>query len=66
MITLFPAIDLQGGKAVRLVQGDFAASTTFHEDPVAQAQAFAEDGASALHVVDLDGEIGRASCRERV
>jgi phosphoribosylformimino-5-aminoimidazole carboxamide ribotide isomerase len=57
MITLFPAIDLQGGKAVRLVQGDFAASTTFHEDPVAQAQAFADDGAGALHVVDLDGAL---------
>lgn len=55
MIQLFPAIDLQGGKAVRLVQGDFDASTTFHEDPVAQALAFAEGGATALHVVDLDG-----------
>lgn len=55
MITLFPAIDLQGGKAVRLVQGDFDASTTFHQDPVAQAELFADDGATALHVVDLDG-----------
>jgi len=55
VITLFPAIDLQGGQAVRLVQGDFAASTTFNEDPVAQAQLFADGGATALHVVDLDG-----------
>lgn len=55
MITLYPAIDLQGGRAVRLVQGDFDASTTFNEDPVAQAQIFADDGATALHVVDLDG-----------
>lgn len=55
MITLYPAIDLQGGRAVRLVQGDFAASTTFNDDPVAQAQAFADAGATALHVVDLDG-----------
>ena len=55
MITLYPAIDLQGGRAVRLVQGDFAASTTFNEDPVAQAQLFADAGATALHVVDLDG-----------
>ena len=38
MITLYPAIDLQGGQAVRLVQGDFAASTTFNEDPVDQAR----------------------------
>ena len=55
MITLYPAIDLQGGLAVRLEQGDFEASTTFNEDPVAQAQQFADDGATALHVVDLDG-----------
>ena len=55
MITLYPAIDLQGGLAVRLVQGDFASSTTFNEDPVAQAQLFADDGATALHVIDLDG-----------
>ena len=55
MITLYPAIDLQDGLAVRLVQGDFEASTTFNEDPVAQAQLFADDGATALHVVDLDG-----------
>lgn len=55
MITLYPAIDLQGGSAVRLVQGDFAASTTFNEDPLAQAQHFADGGATALHVVDLDG-----------
>lgn len=55
MITLYPAIDLQAGQAVRLVQGDFDAVTTFHEDPVAQAQIFADGGATALHVVDLDG-----------
>ncbi len=55
MITLYPAIDLQDGLAVRLVQGDFAASMTFNEDPVAQAQIFADGGATALHVVDLDG-----------
>lgn len=55
MITMYPAIDLQGGRAVRLVQGDFDTSTTFNEDPVAQAQIFADDGATALHVVDLDG-----------
>jgi phosphoribosylformimino-5-aminoimidazole carboxamide ribotide isomerase len=55
VITLFPAIDLQDGRAVRLVQGDFAASTVFNEDPVGQALLFAEQGARALHVVDLDG-----------
>ncbi len=52
---LYPAIDLQDGRAVRLVQGDFAQSMVFNEDPVAQARAFAAQGATHLHVVDLDG-----------
>ncbi|MFN8110959.1 MAG: 1-(5-phosphoribosyl)-5-[(5-phosphoribosylamino)methylideneamino]imidazole-4-carboxamide isomerase [Thermoleophilia bacterium] len=52
---LFPAIDLQGGRAVRLVQGDFARSTVFNDDPVSQARAFSAQGATHLHVVDLDG-----------
>lgn len=55
MIDLYPAIDLQDGRAVRLRRGDFAQPTVFSEDPVAQARAFAEAGASVLHVVDLDG-----------
>jgi phosphoribosylformimino-5-aminoimidazole carboxamide ribotide isomerase len=55
VITLYPAIDLQGGRAVRLVRGDFEQVTVFNEDPVAQARIFAEEGATALHVVDLDG-----------
>jgi phosphoribosylformimino-5-aminoimidazole carboxamide ribotide isomerase len=54
-VILFPAIDLQEGRAVRLVQGDFDQVLTFNEDPVAQARAFAEQGATHLHVVDLDG-----------
>jgi phosphoribosylformimino-5-aminoimidazole carboxamide ribotide isomerase len=55
VIALYPAIDLQDGRAVRLVRGDFDRSTVFSEDPVAQARAFAAEGATALHVVDLDG-----------
>jgi phosphoribosylformimino-5-aminoimidazole carboxamide ribotide isomerase len=57
VIELFPAIDLRDGAAVRLVQGDFERSTVFNEDPVAQAQAFAREGAANLHVVDLDGAL---------
>lgn len=57
MIELYPAIDLREGAAVRLVQGDFKRSTVFNEDPVAQAQAFAREGATNLHVVDLDGAL---------
>ena len=57
MIELYPAIDLRDGMAVRLVQGDFERSTVFNEDPVAQAQEFAREGAAHLHVVDLDGAL---------
>jgi phosphoribosylformimino-5-aminoimidazole carboxamide ribotide isomerase len=55
VITLYPAIDLQGGQAVRLRQGDFAQTTVFSDDPVDQAKRFADEGAQSLHVVDLDG-----------
>lgn len=52
---LLPAIDILGGKAVRLAKGDYAQVTVYHDDPAAQAQAFEEAGATWLHVVDLDG-----------
>ena len=52
---LLPAIDLRGGKVVRLLKGDYDQQTTYGDDPVAQAQAFEAAGASWLHVVDLDG-----------
>src|SRR5690606_21849469 len=52
---LIPAIDLLGGRVVRLHQGDYAAATAYADDPVAQARAFAEAGATRLHVVDLEG-----------
>lgn len=52
---LFPAIDLRDGKVVRLMRGDYEQQTTYSDDPVRQAQAFADAGATWLHVVDLDG-----------
>ncbi|MDD4851066.1 MAG: HisA/HisF-related TIM barrel protein, partial [Gemmiger sp.] len=52
---LFPAIDLRGGQAVRLYQGDYDKMTVYNPDPVAQAAAFLAAGATYLHVVDLDG-----------
>jgi phosphoribosylformimino-5-aminoimidazole carboxamide ribotide isomerase len=52
---LLPAIDLVGGRVVRLQQGDFERETTFSTDPAAVAKVFADGGASWLHVVDLDG-----------
>jgi phosphoribosylformimino-5-aminoimidazole carboxamide ribotide isomerase len=51
---LFPAIDLRDGRCVRLYQGDYAQETVYADDPVAQAQAFAAEGARWVHVVDLD------------
>ncbi len=52
---LLPAIDILDGRAVRLAKGDYAAVTVYHDDPAAQAQRFEEDGATWLHVVDLNG-----------
>ena len=54
-MNLFPAIDLRGGKIVRLTQGDYDRMTVYGEDPCAQARQFVEAGARYLHVVDLDG-----------
>lgn len=52
---IFPAIDLSGGKVVRLTQGDYQQMEVYGNDPVAAAQEFARQGANYLHVVDLDG-----------
>jgi phosphoribosylformimino-5-aminoimidazole carboxamide ribotide isomerase len=52
---LYPAVDILGGKAVRLVKGDFEAQTVYDEDPLAAASRWTEEGAEYLHVVDLDG-----------
>jgi phosphoribosylformimino-5-aminoimidazole carboxamide ribotide isomerase len=52
---LYPAIDMLGGKAVRLVKGDFEAKKVYDEDPLSAANAWVTDGARYLHVVDLDG-----------
>ena len=52
---IFPAIDLRGGKCVRLKQGDYAQETVFSDDPVEMARRWADEGAQWLHLVDLDG-----------
>lgn len=52
---LFPAIDLRGGRVVRLTQGDYDRMTIYGTDPCAQARDFVAAGAKNLHVVDLDG-----------
>ncbi|MCB9596288.1 MAG: 1-(5-phosphoribosyl)-5-[(5-phosphoribosylamino)methylideneamino]imidazole-4-carboxamide isomerase [Sandaracinaceae bacterium] len=58
---LIPAIDLLGGRVVRLHKGEYAAATEYSADPVAVALGFAEAGAARLHVVDLDGARGEPS-----
>jgi phosphoribosylformimino-5-aminoimidazole carboxamide ribotide isomerase len=52
---LWPAIDLRGGRCVRLLQGDYDRETVFGDDPVAMARQFVAAGARRLHIVDLDG-----------
>jgi phosphoribosylformimino-5-aminoimidazole carboxamide ribotide isomerase len=54
-MTLYPAIDILDGSAVRLVKGDFDAKKVYNEDPLAAARGWMEAGAGYLHVVDLDG-----------
>lgn len=54
-MNIFPAIDLIGGQAVRLIKGDYDKKTVYNSDPVAVAVEFKNDGADFLHLVDLDG-----------
>lgn len=59
---VYPAIDMRGGKCVRLIQGDYNQETVYGDSPLEMAKKFAEDGASWIHMVDLDG----AKAKERV
>ena len=62
MIEIIPAIDIIGGKCVRLSQGDFSRPTVYSDDPVAVAEMFESAGLKRLHLVDLDGaKCGRIS-----
>jgi phosphoribosylformimino-5-aminoimidazole carboxamide ribotide isomerase len=67
---VFPAVDIQGGKAVRLRQGDFDDVTVFSDDPVELARYWQDLGAEALHVIDLDaartGELANFTIVERI
>lgn len=67
---VFPAVDIQGGKAVRLRRGDFDDVTVFGDDPVSLARLWQDQGAEALHVVDLDaartGELVNFDILERI
>lgn len=67
---IFPAIDILGGRAVRLEQGDYDRVTVYNDDPLSQALEFAEQGATWVHIVDLDGardgEPGNLGLVERI
>ena len=55
--TLYPAIDIKGGKCVRLLFGDMDKETVYNIDPLDQAKWFVDQGAEWLHIVDLDGAV---------
>src|SRR5256885_3541798 len=65
MLTLLPAVDVAGGEAVRVVQGA-AGSETAYGDPLEAALAWQRDGASWVHLVDLDAAFGRGSNADRL
>src|SRR5512141_77845 len=61
MFIVYPAIDLRNGNVVRLKQGDPAQQTTYSEDPVAIANRWVNEGATWLHVINLDGAFDDAT-----
>jgi phosphoribosylformimino-5-aminoimidazole carboxamide ribotide isomerase len=63
-LILYPAIDIRGGQAVRLLQGDYERETAYDADPVDAATRWAGEGARFLHVVDLDG--AKAGCPQNL
>jgi phosphoribosylformimino-5-aminoimidazole carboxamide ribotide isomerase len=60
LFTIYPAIDLRNGKVVRLAQGDLARTTVYGDDPLETAKRWMGEGASWLHVVNLDGAFGES------
>ena len=52
---IYPAIDMRGGKCVRLIQGDYNQETVYGDSPFDMAKSFADQGAEWIHMVDLDG-----------
>ena len=63
--TVYPAVDLRGGKVVRLKEGDPARMTAYSDDPAETARRWLEAGASWLHVVNLDGAFGEQDDKNR-
>jgi phosphoribosylformimino-5-aminoimidazole carboxamide ribotide isomerase len=65
-VVVIPAIDILGGRCVRLTQGKYEKATVYGDDPVEMAQRFAAAGAKRMHVVDLDAARGSASNRDLI
>jgi len=65
-VIVIPAIDLRGGRAVRLRRGDPREETAYANDPVEVAKRFQEQGARRLHVIDLDAALGEGDNREAI
>src|SRR5918995_1410842 len=63
---VIPAIDLRGGRAVRLRRGDPSDETWYANDPVEVAERFQGEGARRLHVIDLDAALGEGDNREAI
>jgi len=63
-VIVIPAIDLRGGRAVRLLRGDPEAETSYADDPVEVASRFQEEGARRLHLVDLDAALEQGENRD--
>jgi len=66
MIVVIPAIDLRGGRAVRLLQGDPTSETSYSDEPTEVAARFQQEGARRLHLVDLDAALSQGNNRRRV
>src|SRR5512140_1290465 len=64
--TIYPAIDLRGGKVVRLKEGDPRRLTTYSDDPAETARGWLEAGTTWLHVVNLDGAFGESDDANRL
>ncbi|HKI55384.1 MAG TPA: HisA/HisF-related TIM barrel protein, partial [Anaerolineales bacterium] len=65
MFAIYPAIDLRGGKVVRLKEGDPARMTSYSDDPAEMARRWLDAGASWLHVINLDGAFGESDNANR-
>jgi phosphoribosylformimino-5-aminoimidazole carboxamide ribotide isomerase len=65
-VIVIPAIDLRGGRAVRLLRGNPDDETSYADDPVAVAERFQEEGARRLHIVDLDAALEQGDNREAI